>query len=116
MNRKIQILARYIGCKCDIDYASNVLQKNVEFSISKISDYSKGYIRKLTLHLKPISELTEEDFERMKKDLGGYSKDFTLQVATWITSGDFIEYEEADWLWSNGYYLGEPEIKEFVRS
>lgn len=116
INREIQVLARYLGCKCDIDYAPYVLrlQKNTEFSASKISDYSKGYIRELTLRLKPVSELTQEDYERMEKELGIKIQNGLEGYQIALNNLEF-RFQEADWLRSNGYYLGEPEIKEFVK-
>lgn len=114
---QINALAKYLGCEIDYDnpyYNLTVLDAE---GLGIVQRTKKG---KLTLHLKPLSSLTQEDYERMY--LEAYSITGTT-VAWWFdVYQDYFDgiigslpHKQADWLRNNSYYLGEESIKEFVK-
>jgi hypothetical protein len=94
-----------------------------EFDVHALESLVNGPITSFSLHAKPLSSLTQEDFEKMCDELSGspgyrdYEKG-AEEFKRWKSNNPHeykLHWNEADWLRNHGYYLGEECIKEFVK-
>lgn len=125
---KINALAKYFGCECEFNdggfgilTGAMYLGKKPHGQISFDGNVGLYEFCDFTLNLKDLSSLTQEDYERMYKDI--YSMDTTISLYGWVELyKDYFDgiigslpHKQADWLRNHGYYLNEECIKEFVK-
>ena len=109
-------IAKYIGCKCEIyslitGYTWEICKLDVKVFLYSISEGLSSFRVLLT----PVENLTQEDFERMQLEVWN-DPDYNKMDAWYLVIDDEgLQYQEADWLRRNGYYLNEELIKGFVK-
>ncbi len=116
--QQINALAKYLGCEYSATHwpISLGTGETGKFNPLILLNWVDEKFYSLELHLKPLSSLTQEDFERMIKEVGlTLIRDTTANEWVKTVNKDRIIWRAADWLRNNGYYLGEESIKEFVK-
>lgn len=120
MNKQqIDDIVKYLGCECGYTDGVNRIIKPFTLDILWNIQWNRAYLN-FELYPKPLSALTQEDFERMKKDV--HPRDDEMYKETpldlWLNmcTGDALSWRYADWLRNEGgYYLNEESIEKFVK-
>lgn len=110
---QINVLVKYLGSWCRYVYRGEQIVAPLSLGIISSVSWDSDYIL-FQLNPKPLSSLTQEDFDRMNKELWARIEDIE-PVHYWRGYSSIIEWKEADWLRNNGYYLGEELIEPFVK-
>lgn len=111
---QIKVLAKYLGSRCEKEI-NGVMLHNYVFDFHDLMDTFQGNHGKVKLILNPLFSLTQEDFERLGKYLSWQKEG--IDRKRWLRAIDIndLAWRIADWLRNNGYYLGEENIKQFVK-
>lgn len=115
---QINTLARYFGCMMSCNYTTDGCTYTGKLRVYWLNkmpiEGTESPHDEFEIYLSPLSSLTQEDFDRMVKELNisGYRANLSLHEFLHVHG---LGWNEADWLRNNGYYLGEESIKEFVK-
>ncbi len=117
-NEKLNVIVKYLGCQCNYSIQDSMRESILSISILGITQTDCIESKLISIELKPVLHLTEEDYKMMCKDLGyepqlnhGYYMDILNNP---LYEND-IPFLEADWLRNHEYYLNEKLIREFVK-